>query len=223
MLKKYPIIAGLVLLALLATGCTKVLVQVNPDGSGTWQYGLQIDLQTLESLGEPSAEPDPDNQFLNDLLAGGTFTDPETGVVVRGEQRLENGKRWIYTIADVTDISQWAGLVGVADRVGPQDNAPAEPGMTPEIDPGTEDLLYPVVTVDGNTVRVEISGPPPAELIEQDDFGLGALFTPSYEIDMPGTVTDTNGEIDSLTGNPILIVDPTSTEPIFFFAESEVE
>ncbi len=225
MLRRSIAILMLTILTMLATGCTKVLMQINPDGSGTWQYGFQIDLDTLESLDEQSSEPSSDDEFLGNLLAGQTSSDEATGIEVGAEQRLENGKRWIYVIAEVPNTDAWTQLQDAQSRIGPQDEATDQGGGmgAPSLEADTDTLLYPVVTVDGNTVRVEISGPPPAEFIEEDEFGLTAFFTPSYELDMPGEVTDTNGEIDSLTGNPVLIIDPTSTEPIFFYAESVVE
>ena len=70
---------------------------------------------------------------------------------------------------------------------------------------------------------IEVNAPPPVEFLEEDEFGLNVFFTPSYEINVPGEIIDTNGEIDSLTGNPVFFIDPSSTDPVYFFVEVSIK
>ncbi|MDQ7035931.1 MAG: hypothetical protein Q9P01_14190, partial [Anaerolineae bacterium] len=60
-----------------------------------------------------------------------------------------------------------------------------------------------------------------------DDGGFGAVMGSfmqmSYEIEMPGVLGVHNGEIDTLTGNPVWIINPAAMEDLEILVESTVE
>lgn len=67
MKKFFPLIL-LMLGSLLMSGCIKVVMRFNPDGSGTAEVGLNMSVTALQQLNEQSGDPDPDTQQLANLM-----------------------------------------------------------------------------------------------------------------------------------------------------------
>lgn len=156
------------------------------------------------------------------------MTDEETGITYSVVERLENGSMWTYIIAEVPTIDAWQNLEASGDRVFPDDPAAADEPPAPG-DP--ENILTtPIITLEGSTLRVELTIPAQGGTTpsaEDDPFGMTAIMMAfiqtSYEIQMPGQLGEHNGQIDTLTGNPVWLIDPTSTEPLEIHVESTVE
>lgn len=224
-MRKLFLIFMLVMTSVFTTGCIKSVLRFNPDGSGTIEIGLNLSIQALEEAGELSEGEVEVDEFTEVMLNDGEVIDDKTGIGLSAEERLENGSIWTYIILSVPDADSWQYLDIAAERLIPEDDSddddPTNPNNLAQI---------PTITVTDSTIRVEFTVPAPADpddRAEDDPFGmeavLGAFMQLSYEVDMPGTLIEHNGQIDTLTGNPIWLIDMTSTQEIEIFVESTLE
>ncbi len=222
-IRKLFLVCLLAMMSLVTSGCIKGVMRFNPDGSGKLEIGFNMSVQSLEEA-ESMSDGDSDIEIdeISDLLnSGESIIDEKTGISVTAEERLQNGSMWTYMILDVPDISLWGKLDGAMENLDISDDSdePTNPSNLATV---------PVITIEGNTMRVELTIPSTADPdAEEDPFGMtaimGAFIQLSYEIEMPGTVTDHNGQIDSLTGNPVWIIDMTSTDDLEIFVESTLD
>lgn len=214
----------LVMTTILASGCIKAVMRVNPDGSGTFEIGMNMSVQSLQQASMMSGETDTEDldEIVALLNAEEPMVDEETGIAISAEERLQNGSIWTYIIMSVPDIDAWEHVEEAGKRLFPEEDSedagnPADPSNI---------IAIPTVTVDGSTVRVELTVPSQfdAEAMEDDPFGMaaamGAIIQMSYEIEMPGTLGEHNGQIDSLTGNPVWLINPLSPEDLEIMVES---
>ncbi len=241
-MKKYTVVLLLSTFMLFASGCISMTVNtiVNPDGSGQWELGIYIDESFMEGLGEFS---DGDTSFdLTDGVFGEdmseTISDEESGITFSAETRLLNDtEQWFFIVANVPNVEAWAHLktatenidaLSVDDALG--GGMSFEDPVEEETDESDEMFAYPIVTLDGDSVRVELSGPAPADTLDLGDdseeadmfsmgfFDMSSIFRLSYSIQLP-EVTDTNGELDATTNTATWQVDWSSTEPLEIYAE----
>lgn len=225
-MKKKFLILLIAMMSILTTGCMKAVLRFEPDGSGQLEIGFNMSVQSLEEAGSMSDSSSSDGlDEISELLdAEEALLDDATGISVTAEERLENGSIWTYMIFHVPTIEAWAYLQKAGNSFIPEDasdDSPADPSAFTTI---------PNITVDGSTVHVEITVPSsvdPDARVEDDPFGmsaiLGAFIQLSYEIEMPGTLVDHNGQIDTLTGNPVWIIDANSPDDLEIVVESIVE
>ena len=203
--------------SMLISACLKVESRINADGSGTWAFGMFFAEETLRTSNQES--PAPDAEKILSLLDGTKIEDTESGIVFSAEERLQNGGFWVYIIAEVPDIDRWSRVPDAFTRnvISPDSDFLPLDGF----------FLAPEVTLNRSTgvMRVELNAPPPAEIASEEltADNTAALLQFSYEVILPGEITDHNGTIDPLTGNPIWIIDFASTEPIEFFAEASLD
>ena len=252
MRNKFVVITFLVIVGILSTGCLNmdVVTRISEDGSGTWELGIGIDdsfmamfggMEGMEGEGGLEME---DMDLTGDLLPGGAeeFTDEETGITFRSEERIVNGQEMGYVIAEIPDAESWASLetafnnvdaesTALDDMAGGDDMGGDDMLATDDL---TEDIpLVPTVEFTDEGVRVSFEGAAPSEIMGMEDmegqedmmmfFDMGELISVSYSIDLGGALTDHNGTIDSATELPVWILDWESTEPIEIFAEGSFE
>lgn len=225
-MKRTYLILLIAMMSIVTTGCMKAILRFEPDGSGQLEIGFNMSVQSLEEADSMSDSSSSDglDEISNLLESGEAFVDEKTGISVTAEERLENGSMWTYMILHIPTIEAWAYLKKTGDNFitsDSDDDSPADPSTFTAI---------PNVTVDGNTVRVELTVPSeidPDARTEDDPFGMsaimGAFVQVSYEIDMPGTVVEHNGQIDTLTGNPVWIIDMTSPDDLEIVVESTTD
>lgn len=218
-MKKLSLLVLLMMVVAVTTGCIKSVARFEADGSGQLEIGFNLSVQSLQEAGEQSGG---DVDDISPLLDGEVITDEATGINVSAEERLENGSMWTYIQFGVPDVALWGKLGAVAEEALPADDDEALP-----TDPSSLASI-PVVTITDTTIRVEMTIPSSFDPdAEEDPFGmaslLGAFIQISYEIDMPGELIDHNGQIDTLTGNPVWLIDPTNPDDLVIFAESTLE
>ncbi|MEM9952162.1 MAG: hypothetical protein AAF846_11205 [Chloroflexota bacterium] len=221
-MKKLNLVTLLLAVAMVTTGCIKTVARFNPDGSGSMDVGFNLSVQNLEEASEASGEPSDDFDEITPLLESGeAIVDDVTGIAVSAAERLENGSMWTYITFTVPSIELWGKLETVSNEILPSDDEdlPTDPDSL---------TVVPIITVTDSTIRVEMMIPsnfdPDAE---EDPFGmaaiLGAFVQISYEIEMPGELIDHNGQIDTLTGNPVWLLEPNSPDDIEIYVESTLE
>ena len=226
-MKKTLLIALLIMSSVLLNGCVKVVMRFAPDGSGNLEFGFNMSVQSVQQMSMMSGEePDPEMDSLTQLLESGeTMVDDETGITFSAVERLENGSIWTYMIIEVPDVNAWTEIEAATARVFP-DEATEDTEGAEESDSPTEILAPPSITVDGSTLRVEVIVPAQGDAEAEADpmsAALAGIMQMSYEIEMPGTLGEHNGQIDTLTGNPVWLIDPTSTEPLEIKVESSTQ
>ncbi|MDQ7026128.1 MAG: hypothetical protein Q9P44_11265 [Anaerolineae bacterium] len=219
-MKKFFPVMLLLISGIFFGGCVKAVVRVNPDGSGQTEFGFNMSITALTELNMMSGEaPDPDLAELEALLSGEPMVDAETGISMYGEERLENGSMWTYIVIEVPTLEAWGELEAALERM--------QPGSTDDAGEPTAIWAVPKITVDGSNVRVAVTIPSLLDGVGGDDGGFGAVMGSfmqmSYEIEMPGVLGVHNGEIDTLTGNPVWIINPAAMEDLEILVESTVE
>ena len=228
-MKKTFLIVLLIMSSVLLNGCVKVVMRFDPDGSGNLEFGFNMSVQSVQQMSMMSGEePDPELDSITQLLASGeTMVDEETGIAFSAVERLENGSIWTYMIIEVPDVNAWSEIEAATARVFPEEETEDTEGAEDEeSDSPSEILAVPNITVDGTTLRVEVVVPAQGDAeAEADPMGaaLAGIMQMSYEIEMPGTLGEHNGQIDTLTGNPVWLIDPTSTEPLEIKVESSTQ
>ncbi|MGB7342324.1 MAG: hypothetical protein WBC91_25725 [Phototrophicaceae bacterium] len=224
-MRKFFLVCLLIMTSVFTTGCIKSVMRFNPDGSGTLEIGFNLSVQALEEAGDVSEGEVELDEFASVMLNDEEIIDDKTGIGLSAEERLENGSIWSYIIFSIPDAESWQYIDIASERLLPEsdedDNDPTSPDNLAQI---------PTITVTDSSIRVEFTVPStvdPDERPEDDPFGMaaimGAFVQLSYEIEMPGTLIEHNGQIDTLTGNPVWIVDLTSTDDIEIIVESERE
>jgi hypothetical protein len=226
-MKKMFLMVLLMLSGLLMSSCVKVVMRFNPDGSGRMEFGFNMSVQNAQSMSAMSGEePDPDMDILTEMLTSGEpQVDEETGITFSAVERLENGSIWTYMIAEIPNIEAWSEVEAAGERVFPEEES-ADTEDDEEEDSPTEILAVPTITVDGSTLTVEVIVPAQGDAEAEADpmsAAMSGIMQMSYEIEMPGILGEHNGQIDTLTGNPVWLLDPTSTEPLEIKVESTVE
>jgi hypothetical protein len=220
-MRKMFLILLLVVSSFLMSSCIKVVMRFNPDGSGKLEFGFNMSVQNAQAMSMMTGEePDSDLGALGELLMSGeTLVDEETGIGFSAVERLENGSIWTYMIVEVPTIEAWNEVEAAGDRVLPSEETA---DVEAEDSSPTSILEVPTITVDGNTIRVELVVPAQGEEGAPPDPTAG-IIQMSYEIEMPGTLGAHNGQIDTLTGNPVWLIDMGSAEPLEIKVESTVE
>lgn len=222
-MKKFNLAILLMMVLVITTGCIKSVVRFEADGSGSLEVGFNLSLQNLEEAGDASGEGTPSEfEDIEPLLESGmVIVDEQTGITFSAEERLENGSQWTYLIFGVPTQALWGKLDAVASEILPDDDG--------DLPTDTDSLaVAPDITITDTSIRVEMVIPSSVDPDARgDDLGLDELFNAliqvSYEIEMPGELIDHNGQIDSLTGNPVWIIDPTDPNDLIIFAESTLE
>ncbi|MGJ3241203.1 MAG: hypothetical protein ACFE0Q_21020 [Anaerolineae bacterium] len=228
MMKRVVLSVIWLMIAIITTGCMKAVMRFEPDGSGQFEIGLNLSLQDLEEVDGMSDEGGSDDfDAITPLINSDTaIVDEKTGISVSAEERLENGSIWTYIIFEVATIDQWRMIDTATNRIFPSDDDASSDGAP---DPSTLATM-PTVTLDGSTLRVELTVPSsvdPDIEPEDDPFGIATIMEAfvqvSYEIEMPGTLGEHNGQIDSLTGNPVWLIDLNSEDDLEIVVESMLD
>jgi hypothetical protein len=211
----------------LLGGCIKQRVILNPDGSGVWAFGLALSISDLQALEEQGASTDSDLDDVTFLLEN-RVTDPLSGITFFAEERLENGQKWFYVMAEVPTLEAWSQIEAAANRVLPQDDSDSAEGAG-QLD--ISEPIFPRITIEGDFMTVEMTyTPAPADpsVPEGDPFSASmdaatnALLNFSIEIAMPGELLEHNGRLDQLTFNPVWFIDEASGEPLNIRAVSRI-
>lgn len=244
-MRQYLALSIMSLFVLLAGGCINMTVNtaVNEDGSGTWELGFYFDPSAMEGFGGAMGG---ETEELDMDIAGGAFgenmdqtiTDEDSGITFSSETRtLNETEEWVFIMADIPNAEAWGQLEAASASMEglSVDQALGDMGMGAATD--TEEtpspIFYPVVTIDGEDVRVEVTGVAPAETMDMGEdagdmsammgfFDLNDIFQVTYNITLP-TVSDTNGELDAETNTATFPVDWSSAEPLNFYAEGSLK
>jgi hypothetical protein len=206
-MKKFLLISIFIILGSLTSGCVKFVTTVNEDGTGIWAFAV------LLSSDELATAAGDETYFM--LLRGETVTDEQSGIVFTSDERLENGHYWTYFVGEVSDPEVWGSAGSAFDRVFPEVEAEWVPLS----------FFAPDVLTDEASgiirVSVDIDDSEASEILNVNE--LGGLTQISVEFLLPGELTDHNGTIDSLTGNPVWVIRGDNSEDLHFFAESRIE
>jgi hypothetical protein len=208
----------ILLTSFLLTGCIKVVIRVNEDGSGTYEMAIAMSPTQIQQMN--TEEPDPDLQGILNLMDE-PVTDQESGITFSAKERIENAQRWTYIIAQIPDLDHWGQIQSASERVfGPDEDVE-------ESDVLGVALQQPIVTREGNQLRVDLAVPDYTSGSEEENNEamamLQKIITWAIEIDLAGDLIDHNGQIDSLTGHPVWFLDLASPEPMDIYAVSEVK
>ena len=212
-MKKFLRPGLLIVVAILMTGCVKLVTTVNEDGSGTWEIAILFSQDALLAGAESGTVTDTSDALFS-LLSGESITDEPSDIVFIAEERLRNGHNWIYVTGTINSIEGWAEVGDAFERVFPEDDSSTL----------TLNTASPNVTISDGIIRVEVN------LIADEAQGTDAGNDPfssfvqtSFEFSLPGELIDHNGTIDPLTGNPVWVISGDSQEDAHFFAESRIE